>query len=120
MDDQDHRNVRETSNTTNFTELKALYEVTGEESSGWTIPLTIGRTAVTALIDSGTQISVIRDVAQAVGLYDQKYEPVKMRGAFPGNSSEGRLVRNVYFNIGNNTYKSDVLVSTLHEEMLLS
>ena len=51
---------------------------------------------VTAVIDSGADKSVLReDIAKTTGLDEHSHEMAEVKGAFPGNSSRARLLRDI-------------------------
>ena len=100
--------------------FKTLYEVTGGESRGWVIKIKVGGKEVTAVIDSGAEKSVLReDIAKTTGLDEHSHEMAEVKGAFPGNSSRARLLRDIPICIGDRIYTADVILSTLNAEMLL-
>ena len=83
------------------------------------VPLEVQGKLVSAVIDTGAQVTIINSQFYDTLNLSLPLDPVLLRGIDPEKSVEGYLVREVPLTLGGKTYKWDLYVAPIEDQLLL-
>ena len=83
------------------------------------VPAQVNYKPITAALDCGAEVTVISSDLYASLKLSLPLELVKLRGLTPGMITEAHLARNIPFTLGSQTFKIDMYVAPIREDLLL-